>query len=420
MKTPSALLALLLIVPAAATAQGDVCNYRRSDPAATPAGPVTRDNWLDGEHLRVGLDAPLSFMPGIVMKSAARPSALAMSPNPISVERLTATDPADGKTIPFAALLDGRLYADGIMVLRGEQIILERYRAGFEPATPRALLQGTRPILSTLLATASERGRLDRDSSIARPLADLAKQPNLRKISLQRLLDGRTGLTWSADDKRLWLAATGWAPASPSGPAGVRAWLTARRGWPRDAGLPVSEPGSPEGELMTWLLESASKQPVSRVMCESLLHTIGAEDEAYWLTDPAGTELADGLALSLRDFARLGLALLTVRTKPGANPAAPKWLVEALAAGARGNEPLPSALQALEPDAAWRYRFVSLSRSHQAAIVGPFGNSLLIDFDRKLVVALYASVPRDYSELALRSLRSLWATIEAAQTALPK
>jgi CubicO group peptidase (beta-lactamase class C family) len=420
MKTPSALLALLLIMPAAATAQGDACNYHRSDPVVAPAGPVTRDNWLDGEHLRVGLDAPLSFMPGIVMKSAARPAALAMAPNAISVERLTAIDPADGKTIPLAALLDGRLYADGIMVLRGEQIVLERFRAGFEPATPRALLQGTRPILAALLATASERGRLDRDSSIARPLADLAKQPNLRKTSLQRLLDGRTGLTWSADDKRLWLAATGWAPASPSGAAGVRAWLKARRGWPRDAALPVSEPGSPEGELMTWVLESASKQPVSQVMCESLLRTIGAEDEAYWLTDAAGTELADGLALSLRDFARLGLALLTVRTKPGANSAAPKWLVEALAAGVRGNDPPPEALNGVGKDAAWRYRFVSLPRSHQAAIVGPFGNSLLIDFDRKLVVALYASVPRDYSELALRSLRSLWATIEAAETASPK
>jgi hypothetical protein len=104
-------------------------------------------------------------------------------------------------------------------------------------------------------------------------------------------------------------------------------------------------------------------------------------NEVYWPTDPVGTELSDGLALSRRDLS------------------------------------LPGALKALGPDAAWRYRFVSLPDSHQAAIVGPFGNSLLVDFDRKLVVALYASVPRDYSELALRSLRSVWAAITAAEVA---
>lgn len=414
MKTPAVMLACALAAGAAVAAEGGACSYRSSVPAAAAGAVVTRDNWLAGEHLRVGLDAPLRFMPGIAMRSGAKPSVLARAPNPIDAERLMAIDPADGKPIPLAALLDGRLYADGIVVLRGEQVVLERHRPGFDAAAPRALLHATRPILGALLAAASERGRIVRDKSIVRAVPDLVKHASLRKSSLQRLLAGRTGLTWSVDDRRLWLANSGWAAAPPPDAAGVRAWLKARRNWPRDATLPLSDPGAPDAELMAWALEGASGQAVSRVACESLLAAIGAEDEALWLTDAAGTELADGLALSLHDFARLGLALLASRSKPAG--IAPKWLAEALASGSQRDAGLPAALKAVGSDAAWRYRFASLPGSHQAAILGPFGNSLLIDFDRKLVIALYASAPRDYPDLALRSLRSLWSAIAAAET----
>ena len=192
-------------------------------------------------------------------------------------------------------------------MLKGEQIMLESYRSGFSPTAPRLLLQATRPTLSAMPATAADRGRLSRGRSVARVIPDLTKVSNLRKTSVQRLLDGRTGLTWSADDRRQWRDAAGWAGSGRSSPA-VRAWLKNRRVWPRNAELPVADSGAPEGELLTWTLERASKKPVSRVLCESVLSAIAAEDEAFWATDAAGVELADGLALSLRDYARLGAA----------------------------------------------------------------------------------------------------------------
>lgn len=418
MRFAAAALAAALVAAAPASADGGACSYRSSTPSAAGDSGVSRDSWLAGEHLRVGLDAPLRFMPAVVARNAGRPVVLARSASPLDAERLTAADPDGGATISLAALLDGRLYADGIVVLKGEQVALERYRPGFAPGTPRPLLHGTRPVLAALLAAASDRGRLSRDKSIATAIPDLAKQPNLRKASVQRLMEGRTGLVWSVDDRRLWAGMAGWIGTPPPGAQeGVRAWLKARRGWPRDASLALSDPGAPDAELMVWALERASGQPVSRVLCESLLPAIGAADEAYWFTDATGTELADGLALSLHDFARLGLALLASRSKPGG--IAPKWLGEALAAGSRRDTALPGSIEGLGPDAAWRYRFVSLPEFHQAAIVGPFGNSLLVDFDRKLVVALYASVPRDYSELALRGLRSLWAAVTAVEAVAP-
>ncbi|QSA97486.1 serine hydrolase [Methylococcus sp. EFPC2] len=390
----------------------ETCDYRSTTPVQSANAMVTRGDWLAVEHLRVGLESPRRFMPGTVMRNLAKPSDLVVSSTPIDLDRATAVDPDDGAEKPLRVLLDVRLYADGILVLQGDEVLLEHYRPGFSPSSPRLLLQASRPILTTMLADAAEAGQLSREQSLARALPELAKQANLRKISVQRLLDNRTGLVWSSEDRRLWLAASGWKTAADVPVAhDVGSWLRSRADWPRTTEPPALEIGGPEGELLVRVLEKVSKQPVSHKFCESVLAGIGAEHEAFWASDPAGTALADGLALSLRDFARFGMAMIQARAKKGPSKVVPNWFAESLASAETKREPAPEVLHELGAEFGWKYRFATQGQLHQAAILGPFGNSLLIDFDRKLVIALFASVPKDYSPLALASLRSLWSAI---------
>jgi len=404
-------------------ADPESCSYRRTTPdESKPATAlVTRSNWLAVENLRIGLQAPQKFMPGVFMRNTEK-KGLALTPAspPIDIDVVKAVDPYDENEKSLRFLLDTRLYADGIIVLSSEQILLEHFRTGFTADSARLLLEGTRPFLTTLLAAAADRGRFSRDKSVVRLLPELAHEASLRKTSVQRLLDGRTGLEWTPEDRRQWLSASGWGPVVAKAPAGVRAWLKGRKSWPRDDALPVSEVGGPEGELLVWVLQNASKQPVSRLLCESVLAAIGAEDEAFWATDPSGTELADGLALSLRDLARFGLALIDARGRAGTASVAPRWFAESLAFAVTHKDPPPEQLRSLGEDSAWRYRFVSLGTAHEAAIVGPFGDSLFLDFDRRIVVAVYASFPKDYSPLMLRSLRSVWSGLETAVQARVK
>lgn len=410
------LLGIVVATGAAASHAVGGCSYRQSSPPTGEANRlVTKDNWLSAENLRIGLQAPQKFMPGVAIRASGRRFAFSSSATPIDLDRQMAIDPYDGSEKSLRFLLDARLYADGIIVLKGEQVVMEHYRTGFAPDSARLLLQATRPFVTALLAAAADRGHFAREKSVVRVLQNLAGEANLRKTSMQRLLDGRTGLRWSADDRRQWLSASGWGAGSMRSSAGVRSWLKARKNWPRDNDLPVSEIGGPEGELLVWALETVWKQPASHVLCDSMLSAVGAEDEAFWVTDPSGIELADGLALSLRDFARFGLALLDARARAGSGAVAPRWFAESLASPVVRSDPPPEALKDLGEDTAWRYRFVSLGRMRQSAIVGPFGNSLFIDFDRKVVVAIYASYPRDYAALMLRSLRSVWSALAEAE-----
>jgi CubicO group peptidase (beta-lactamase class C family) len=398
-------------------AAGESCSFERSVPAASAGRIVTRENWLAPEHLRVGLSAPARFMPGVSIKGGSREKPLVRPARGIDPDQATGADPDDGGTRSVRFLLETRLYADALIVLQGDQLLTEYYRVGFAADAPRLLLQATRPLLGALLAKAADRGRLAREKSVVRLLPEFSGKANLRKTSVQRLLDGRSGLTWSAEEASQWQVATGWNRSTASSVTPLRAWLKGRRQWPRDPDLGISAIDAPDGELLVWALEKAERRPAQRVLCDTFLPAIGAQDPAFWATDDAGTPLADGLALSIRDWARFGMALVAARGRDGQSAVAPRWFAESIAARSHRDDPAPGPLQGLGADVSWRYRFVGFGRDHQAAIVGPFGTSLYLDFDRKLVVALFASCPRDYSELELKSLRNLWSAIRIAAEA---
>ena len=139
-------LALAIMVAAGAmdATAADACRYRQiAPPQADAKRLVTRDNWLAGEHLRIGLQAPQRFMPGVLMRSSTHAAGLTRSASLIDPDRQMALDPDDGSEKSLRFLFDARLYADGIIVLKGGEIMLESYRSGFSPS--RAALACCRP-----------------------------------------------------------------------------------------------------------------------------------------------------------------------------------------------------------------------------------------------------------------------------------
>jgi CubicO group peptidase (beta-lactamase class C family) len=268
-------------------------------------------------------------------------------------------------------------------------------------------------VLSLLGAAAINRGKLAADKSIARPIAPLVDNVALRKLSTRRLLEGEVGYGWGATDIADWQRVGGWTAAAG---AGVRAWLTRYDTWTSlspNEGLPPAA-GRPEDELLAWAIAEASGARLAHLFCEQVFSHLKPEDSALWLTDPAGHELAAGLALSPRDLAKLGQLLLDARTG-GKRGSIPRWLIEALLAPA--NAPGDPGLAGLPASSSLRYGFVRLGgKGSRIALIGPYGNSLYVDFDRRLVIALAAAHPDATSPLLLASLDALWRAIEATAT----
>lgn len=383
-------------------------------------GPwIDQDNWLAPENLRIGLQSAGSFMPLLKITASTAPQIPRPAPRQIEIDKIKAIDPFDQQQRNVGFLLESRAYADGLLVLRHGKVISERYWNGLAAQQPRLLLGATRPLLSLLGAMAVAQGKLSPDRSVVRHISALSAQTGLRKLSIRRLLEADSRFDWSPQELSDWQAAGGWNSGKAAG--GMRAWLNEPGRWERDfSAEPLPGEVGPDGDLLVWALAEGYRLPLARIFCQELFGKLRPESAALWLTDAKGTELSAGLALSLRDFARLGQLLIEARNSSRRSKI-PNWFIETLTASAGLRTANHPDLAGLKEGSEFRYGFVHLGGAHnRIAILGPYGNSLYVDFDRQLVIAIFAAYPRDHSAGLRATLEQVWDALGSATQATSK
>ena len=414
-------MALSLLLPALALGvsaparAADGCTIESVSKSGLPAGAwLNQDNWLTPEYLRAGLQSPGTFMAFKKISSLAPAQPLKRAPQPIDLAKTTTTDPLDQSKRSLAFLLGTRLSADGLLVMRAGRVVSEQYWHGLTAQQAWPLFGGTRPVLALLGEMAVTQGKLAADRSVVRYVPALSTQTGLRKLSIQRLLEGDNRFAWTAPDLDGWRVASGWN--SGAGSANVRDWLAQPERWNISLAESKAALGeaTPEDDVLAWTLAESYEAPLAQIVCDHLLTRLRPEAPVLWLTDAEGTELSAGLALSLRDLVRLGQMLIDARAA-GSRSQIPAWFIETLTASGGNRRAKASEIDGLTRGTELRYGFAHLGgAANRIALLGPYGNSLYIDFDRRLVVALYASYPREYSPSQLATLEQLWDALGAA------
>lgn len=404
-RLPAALLSLFITT--GTWAANATCQFEQVPVGAQKLGPwIDKSNWLSIENQRLSLQAGEVFMPTWRLPPSGNETKVAAKQR--QIDALPSTDPLDGSRRDLGFLLDSRLYADGLVVLRNGQVVAERYRNGLAPDKPRLLLEATRPLLNLLGAISISQGKLTADKSIVRFLPGLTVSGGLRKMSVQRLLEGEEQHAWTSGELDFWQEAAGWTTKLPG--SGVRSWLAQAGRWDKallEANVPLFS-AAPEDDLLAWTLAESNAMPLSRLFCQQLLARARPEHTVLWLSDSQGVELASGLALSLRDFAKIGQLLVEARS--GRNRGKiPAWFIETLTASSGMR---PAEIKGLAKGSELRYGFVHLGGSaNRVALIGTRGTSLFVDFDRRLVIALFATRPGDSNEAMLATLEQVWKTI---------
>lgn len=409
------LLSLVLLPVVLPLQAAEKCTIEHAPKGAQRIGPwVDQDNWLATENLRIGVRSADVFMPYLHIKSPVPSAALRAAPRQLSLDKIKAIDPLDQASRDISFLLDTRLYADGFLVLRDGKVLSEQYWHGLSAQQPRLLLGATRPLLSLMGAMAVAQGKLSPDRSIIRYVPALSSQTGLRKLSVQRLLEGNARFEWTPQDISEWQAASGWTSGKADG--GIRAWLNQAGRWKKelsDETLSTSTM-TPDGDLLVWALSESYNSPLSQVFCDNLLGKLRPESSVRWFTDAQGTELSSGLALSLRDFARLGQMLVDARNSSNRSKI-PSWFIETLSSSAGIRKTNHPELAGLRKGSESRYGFIHLGGApNRIAIVGQNGNSLYVDFDQRLVIALFSTYPRSSGPRMLATLEQLWDTLGSA------
>ena len=377
-----------------------------------PSEWLSQTNWLSPENLRIGLQSSQRFMPYTETRPAENARKAKTATRQIAFERIKIRDPLDPpqeRTAEF--VLDTRLYADGIVVLHNVKVVGERYWNGLTPQAPRLLLEGTRPILSLLGAIAVTQGKLDKDKSVIQHIPELSHQKGLRRLSLQRLLEGSVQFSWQKQDIESWKMASGWSRQDNA--SDVREWHKEANRWEAQLIEKFATPSdfSPEGDLLIWALNKRYNSAASRLLCDNILSKMNQESPTLWITDSQGHELSNGLAVSLRDFAKIGHLLVESRINPN-RTRIPAWFIETLTASASTRKNTDLEAIGFEKGSDSRYGFVHLGGTpNRIAIVAPFGNSLYVDFDRRIVIALFASYPQTRTDGLIATLQETWKSL---------
>jgi hypothetical protein len=123
-------------------------------------------------------------MPGSRIEPPPRTERRMPPQRQIDVDRMRVRDPADEVERSLRHLLDNRIDVDGMMVLRRGRVVLDYRRTGFDPASPRLLLEATHPVLAMMVVKASAEGKVDRSKGVDRVLPELGGNTGLGKLSL--------------------------------------------------------------------------------------------------------------------------------------------------------------------------------------------------------------------------------------------
>ena len=208
-------------------------------------------------------------------------------------------------------------FIDGLLIIKDGEIVVENYYGHLTQDRPHLMNSVSKSIVGLVAGKLAAQGVIDLEKPVSHYVAALAKS-GYGPDSLQTLLDMRDGSDYTetyADFTttfRLQDCAIGWTDADycpKNGPIGLYEFLPTVGREKSKLGTFSYRSGSTN--VIGWVLEAVTKQPLAELISEHIWQPMGAEFDANITVDEGGFVLADhGISATLRDLGRMGLLVL--------------------------------------------------------------------------------------------------------------
>ncbi|MBU6259727.1 MAG: serine hydrolase [Burkholderiales bacterium] len=302
------------------------------------------------------------------------------------------------ETMTWAQSLQAN-YTDAIVVLHRGRIVYERYFGVMNPSQPHIAMSVTKSYFGTLAAMLVAEGKLDPDALVTRYIPEM-KDTAYGDATVREVMDMTIGVKYSedyADPKaEIWdhVRAGGVFPRPPgySGPQSFQQFLlTLRKEGEHGQAFAYK---TVNADVLGWLIERASGEPVGRLLDERIWSKLGAEHDAYMIVDSTGYEFAGGgFNATLRDMARFG-EMMRLEGRYNGRQIVPKAVVDEIR---RGGSRALFAKAGFSTLPGWSYHdmwWVSHDEDGVYAARGIYGQTLYIDPKADMVIARFASYPQ--------------------------
>ncbi|MFJ3696311.1 serine hydrolase domain-containing protein [Streptomyces sp. NPDC090052] len=355
--------------------------------------PATLANWLEPPSNRWAFNHVERLLDtAVIPRGRTRPRRLAAAGTRLD-ETVIATTGGSSTVAEFLA----RTATDAIVVLRGDQVLFERYYGEAAPDRRHVLMSVSKSIAGMTAGCLVDDGILDVSATVATYVPELASSA-YGTATVRDVLDMTAALRYNQDyddprsEVRVGDRAVGWRPRHSGDPDGVHAFLT---------GL---EPDGPHGrrfqycsattDVLAWVLERAAGLPYPRLLGERIWSRIGAEHDAVVSTDPVGTPYAcAGISATARDLARFGRCVLDGGVVDGVQVIPEEWIHATRRGGLAAVLP-DRDLGSIHPNGTYRNQWWIPGDSAGTLFgIGIFGQYLWLDPERDVVIVKFSSLP---------------------------
>jgi CubicO group peptidase (beta-lactamase class C family) len=290
-----------------------------------------------------------------------------------------------------------RTCTDGLLVLRGHDVVVERYLNGLTPSTRHLLMSVSKSLCSAVFGQYVGSGSIDGEALVAHYLPELADSA-YGDATVQQVLDMTVGVQFDE---------TYFDPASEVQTQDrVAGWRSSRLGDPSDsyAFLATLQKSGEHGptfsycsantDVLAWILERVTGRRYAALLSEDLWSRIGAEHDAYVTVDRSGFPMANaGVCTTLRDLARFGRVVLDGGTGPdGSTVVPPSWIADVRRGGDRAAA--EESMRGVHANGSYRNQFwISGAENGSFYGVGIHGQYVWLNPAADVVVAKLSSLP---------------------------
>ena len=295
-------------------------------------------------------------------------------------------------------------YTDGLLIQHKGQIVYERYSGCLTETGKHAMMSMTKSTVGLLAEILIAEDRLDDGAPVTDFLPELADTA-FGTATVRHVMDMTTSLVFDEDyddpNADIWAYSAAGSPLpKPSTYDGPTGYLEYLQGVEQ-----AGEHGVAFGyktvntDVLAWIVARVTDLSYHEALSDMLWSRLGAEQDAYFTVDAAGTPFAGGgMSAGLRDLGRLGLVLLNEGVINGER-LFPASVVEAIR---RGGDRQAFAEGGFETLAGGSYRsmFWVFHNEHGAyAARGVYGQTIYVDPTAEMVLVRFASYPKPKNAL---------------------
>ncbi len=319
------------------------------------------------------------------------------------IDSLVFTPMGSGEAMTWEESLAAN-YTDGMLILHEGSVVYEWYSGCLTETGKHAMMSMTKSTVGLLAEILIAEGRLDDVAPVTEYLPELAGT-GFGTATVRQVMDMTTSIVFDEnyDDPNadIWVysAAGSPFPKPPSydGPIGYIEYLqTVEQSGEHGQAFGYRTVNT---DVLAWIVARVTGTSYHQALSDMLWSRMGAEQDAYFTVDAAGTPFAGGgMSAGLRDLGRLGLLLLNEGAVNGER-VFPAAAVRSIRSGGDRQAFAKGGFDTLTGGSYRSMFWVFHNENGAFAARGVYGQTIYVDPTAEMVLVRFASYPQPKNAL---------------------